>query len=287
MLLIYFSKEDEFSMNVLKTLVPDVKEDYLMYTKEVIFCITSNFLFVTNETIEKDFEKIKKDFNLNGNQNDLEILVISKHKSQHDHHLITLHYTGNFNNAELGGQDYTLSIANTHIFGKLLEKIKESKNPKFFIEATHHGPTLKYPSLFFEIGPNDESYKNKNNIDNYVSILKDLINDANTPGNNAKKKTFCLIGAGHYIDFEEYSKILQKIKEKMPLVDTNELVVGHIMPKYALNQLIENKEKFEILIKEMITKSNANFCVINRSYAKSSDLIAEIIKKEGKEVIKI
>ncbi len=283
MLLVYFSKEDPFSMNIYGKL--NVSESMFMYTDSIFFILVNNFLFLNNQDIENDIKNLEQKYNLI--IDNPELLVISKHKSKHDIDLITLHYTGNYNIAELGGNSYELNPTNQNLFLELMKMIISQKieSPKFFIEATHHGPTLKYKSLFFEIGPNDLSYNNSNNIDLYIKIFKEVIKAYTQREKSENNYIFSLIGAEHYIDLETYNKIIEKIKEK---TNVSDLTIGHIMPKYALLPLLEDKSKLEQMIREMIIKSNADIFVINKSYVKQSELIYEsankVIKEIGKEI---
>lgn len=301
MLLVYFAKTDEFVKNVVKYLNLDSSKELIMYNSQVYFVFgTEKLLFLTEDEINNLTNT------LNIDKKDLEILVISTHKSKHTEHLITLHYTGNYNIAELGGDNYKLNNAATNIFSILKDKIIKNNflDPSFLIEATHHGPTSDIPVCFFEIGPNEIAYQCQNCLEKYCNILKEIIDNYDKIKNQTKlenKKIFILIGAEHYISKIDLEKILNKIKEKTN-INIEQLKIGHIMPKYALHPLllelndnseIKSKNKLKIMFNEMIIKSNADICVINKSYVKSSDMLKEIldeIKKETNkdfEIIKI
>jgi D-aminoacyl-tRNA deacylase len=83
------------------------------------------------------------------------ILFISRHSSVHPTPALTVHVTGNYEAADLGGEPGKLAPAAPAwmhaILGNLAARAPEGYRVSY--EVTHHGPTaLKTPSLFVEIG---------------------------------------------------------------------------------------------------------------------------------------
>lgn len=79
--------------------------------------------------------------------------ILSKHASKANVASLTTHSLGNWNNtAQFGGKPKELSFAAPIA---MLESLKQLGKIEFdaqkTYEATHHGPLLKTPSLFFEI----------------------------------------------------------------------------------------------------------------------------------------
>jgi D-aminoacyl-tRNA deacylase len=83
------------------------------------------------------------------------ILFISRHASVHQTPALTVHVTGNYETADLGGEPGKLAPAAPAwmhaILGNLAARAPEGYRVSY--EVTHHGPTaLSTPSLFVEIG---------------------------------------------------------------------------------------------------------------------------------------
>lgn len=84
-------------------------------------------------------------------------VFLSRHAAAGGKPCFTCHLTGNFGEpkGELGGAARTLSTASAHWLKRFYLALKE-KTGRVSMEATHHGPTLKTPTLFVETG-SDES----------------------------------------------------------------------------------------------------------------------------------
>lgn len=91
------------------------------------------------------------------------LYFLSKHSSAMGVSAFTTHSTGNWSSkAELGGKPGELStaaplamLASLLSFGRIDIPMEKS------YEATHHGPLLTTPSLFIELGGNDETRADK------------------------------------------------------------------------------------------------------------------------------
>jgi D-aminoacyl-tRNA deacylase len=83
------------------------------------------------------------------------IVFISRHTSTHPFPALTVHATGNFRDAALGGEPGTLARAAPAWMHAVLSRLVAYAPPAYRVsyEVTHHGPTdLRTPSLFVEIG---------------------------------------------------------------------------------------------------------------------------------------
>ncbi|MCC7565325.1 MAG: D-tyrosyl-tRNA(Tyr) deacylase [Methanomicrobiaceae archaeon] len=83
------------------------------------------------------------------------ILFISRHASSHPVPALTVHVTGNYGPAELGGEARTLTPAAPELMHAVLNNLAHRAPDGYRVsyEVTHHGPTgLAVPSLFAEIG---------------------------------------------------------------------------------------------------------------------------------------
>lgn len=83
------------------------------------------------------------------------IVFISRHSSRHPVPALTVHVTGNFGSADLGGEARALAPAAPDWMHALLRNLQQNAPDGYRVsyEVTHHGPTdLSTPSLFIEIG---------------------------------------------------------------------------------------------------------------------------------------
>src|SRR5512145_1900536 len=83
------------------------------------------------------------------------VVFISRHSSVNPVPVLTVHITGNFRDAELGGTARTLAPAATGMMQATLRSLAKHcpEGYRVSYEVTHHGPTgLDLPSFFAEIG---------------------------------------------------------------------------------------------------------------------------------------
>lgn len=83
------------------------------------------------------------------------ILFLSRHSSVNPVPVLTVHVTGNYRDAELGGTPRTLPPAAPVVMQAVLRALKRNAPDGYrtSYEVTHHGPTgLAIPSCFVEIG---------------------------------------------------------------------------------------------------------------------------------------
>ncbi|MGB9176367.1 MAG: D-aminoacyl-tRNA deacylase, partial [Methanoregula sp.] len=89
------------------------------------------------------------------------VIFISRHSSVNPVPVLTVHITGNFREAELGGTARTLAPAATAMMQATLRELKKHgpRGYRVSYEVTHHGPTdLSLPSFFVEIGSTEKEW---------------------------------------------------------------------------------------------------------------------------------
>ncbi len=88
----------------------------------------------------------------------------STHKSASNTPCLTAHTPGNWGAAELGGNANTLNFAFASKLKVAAQKLKELSDSSLgwqvSVEVDHHGPSLKKPVLFVEIGSGEEQWRN-------------------------------------------------------------------------------------------------------------------------------
>jgi len=191
------------------------------------------------------------------------IYFLSKHSSAKGIAAFTTHPTGNWTNeAKLGGKPYELSYAAPLEMLGILREFKKADNHGLEIsyEATHHGPLLKTPSLFVEVGGNEESVSNKE----YAKISGEAV--------------YNLI----YNDEIEFSKIAIGIGGTHYPTKFSELALNkgyafaHIMPKHAIEGKGDNVFMLEQAVKR--TKDDVEIAVIDWK-SLNSEIRAKVISK--------
>lgn len=92
------------------------------------------------------------------------IIIAERHTSAKGVASFATHAEGNWSaSAELGGKPKMLSVAAPRAMLSVLSELNRHKTAAIEVtyEATHHGPLLDTPSLFVEVGGNDQALKSK------------------------------------------------------------------------------------------------------------------------------
>ena len=152
------------------------------------------------------------------------LVMLSKHSSAAGIAAFTTHSTGNWGNeAKLGGTPKHLSkAAPLHMLAVLrsLSKIS-AEGMQAVYEATHHGPLLKTPSLFVELGGNKETVENTSLAEKEADAVMQALEAAES-GAAEYSKVVIGIGGTHYPS-----------KFSMLAIQKG-YAFSHIMPKYAI-----------------------------------------------------
>ncbi|MFA4849599.1 MAG: D-aminoacyl-tRNA deacylase [Methanoregula sp.] len=89
------------------------------------------------------------------------VIFLSRHSSVNPVPVLTVHVTGNFGTAALGGSDRTLAPAAPAMMQATLRALAKHcpEGYRVSYEVTHHGPTsLHHPSFFVEIGSTQKEW---------------------------------------------------------------------------------------------------------------------------------
>ena len=164
------------------------------------------------------------------------LIVLSTHKSKQGKPILTAHFPGNWNEAELGGKSRTLNIAYWVKLATLINEINNQAKAKSLdsefqvvLEVDHHGPTCDVPIIFVEIGSTENEWKNKTAGEAIANAVFNVV--TNTETSDSKPKTVFGVGGGHYA--KEFTKAILH----------SNFYVGHILPKYNIDTLAEDTFK--------------------------------------------
>jgi len=164
------------------------------------------------------------------------IIVLSTHKSKAGNPMLTAHFPGNWDKAEMGGKDRMLNIADGKMLKRIIRELniankKHKLDWPLFIEADHHGPSANVPIIFVEIGSTEKEWRNEK----AAMVVAEAVNNAiaktknETKTRDATLETVFGIGGGHYS--KEFTRIA---------LERDDIAIGHICPKYAIESLSED-----------------------------------------------
>ena len=178
-----------------------------------------NFLTLSEGTVDAQY--LQDDFP------DAQLVVfISRHSSQSGKPTLSVHTTGNFGEAELGGLPRKLSIAPAAAMQtalKSLNRLQQKLNLGYEVtyEGTHHGPSLNLPVMFVEWAVSELQWNDLT----AAKAVGDAAMAAIAVFSGAAGEAVLGVGGPHYN---------QKFT-RMALA--GEAAFGHMIPKYALSQV--------------------------------------------------
>ena len=192
--------------------------DFYLVDKEIIY--TENL----------DLEKINKyDF----------VIFASKHQSDKKTKTVSVHTPGNWREAMFGGEKEkickTSALFQKQIFEKLADNVHsyDLKDYEVTLECTHHGPLIKPPCLFIEIGSTETEWTDRRAGFILAKTIKDTITEFKE---NPYNEIAIAIGGPHYCP--NFNKIQ---------LNSN-IAISQIIPQYVFPL----KEE---MIKEAISKT--------------------------------
>lgn len=194
------------------------------------------------------------------------IIFASKHRSKDMRAILTVHSTGNVNEAKFGGTPGKFAQAAPQAVRSLLRSIKmlaENEEYEVTLECTHHGPSdLEVPSVFIEIGSGEAQW-----LDEVAGrIVADailLLKDSDSP-------VAVGFGGTHYAP------------RQTALILSTDVTFGHIFPSHALDELDDS------MIHEAFVRSGADFAYFDRKSMKleQREKLGRMIESSGFEVLK-
>lgn len=193
-------------------------------------------------------------------------VFLSKHSSKAGVDSLTVHPIGNFGENKFGGFKNKLVKTSSYWMKAYFQNLKEKKlDIEVTMEATHHGPYVEKPSMFVEIGSNEEAWKNKK----YAKIVIETLVETFKQDKKKIIPVLC-IGGTHYC-----SSFLK-------IQDTEEYAISHVCPKYSLEELDKN------LLKEVLEKlgSEAIIALDYDGLGKEKQRILSLLKEMNLDFVK-
>lgn len=194
------------------------------------------------------------------------IIFASRHRAKNAIPVLTAHFTGNVDEAKLGGRIGELACAAPYTLRSILRSMKMlAVNEPFTVtmESTHHGPTnIQTPCLYVEIGSTETEWVN----DTAGRIVANAI--LTVEGSDVPIAVG--FGGNHYAP-----------RQTMLLIESG-IAFGHNFPDYKLGKLDRD------IIAQAFEKSDADFAYFDRKSmnANDRDRLEKIINELGYEVLR-
>ena len=143
-----------------------------------------------------------------------DITFLSSHSSSAEVKSLTVHPTGNFGEAILGGKEKSLSMSSPEKMTPALRKLVQAYEGEGFeitLESTHHGPCINVPNYYIEIGTTEREWGDQSAL----KAVKEAVFTDPAPSRN-----FVGVGGGHYMP-----KVTRYVME-------DGINVGHLISKH-------------------------------------------------------
>lgn len=250
------STKDEASVNIKNQLLPHFKKTNKKFDNHSIYLKKNklnDLTLYTTDTESVYCENIDKKINA-----DLFIFA-TKHISKSGIHSLSVHFPGNWGDANLGGRERNLCLAPASFLKEaFLELKKLDRNYEIIQEATHHGPYIEKPVMFIEIGSDITHWKNKTAGKDIANTILKITKDV------PRYKTIMAFGGPHHSP--NFKKIILN----------TEFAISHICPKYNLKDI--DKDMIKQAIKQ--TYEKVNFVVLDwKGLGKEKQRIIKILEK--------
>jgi len=264
--LILSSNEDPASTNIKKELLTQSKWDEIdtLYDNTVyrhsnmkdLVIVTINDKKITHENLEKD---VDEKLGLKPRQ----AIFLSRHRSKTGEPTLTTHPIGNYGEAQFGGKTKTLSKSSPKLMTHLLRILRKNAEQaklyhKVCFEVTHHGPYMKIPTLFVEIGSNEEEWEKFEPAKIIAKSVLELLELYHYEEDFTEDIPVLIgIGGGHYAP--RFTDIVFEKK----------VAFGHMIPSYHIDAGNIDGEIFE---KALQATPDVKGVYINRKSLKKSQV---------------
>jgi D-aminoacyl-tRNA deacylase len=224
MILIVASNKDIASLNIKQQILSHYpfKETLEIFQQDPIYSADLNGKNIILATLSQESVNAQ---NLPESFPDAQIIVfISRHSSASGKPTLSVHTPGNFSEAGLGGLPKLISVSPATAMCDALKELfhwkeKLSLDYEVSYECTHHGPSLKMPAMFVELGSSEEQWSDSKAA---LAVAQSAMTAmANFP--KTANSVVLGIGGTHY-NHKFTSMAL-----------AGEAVFGHMIPKYAVS----------------------------------------------------
>jgi len=262
---IVVSKEDIGGMNIHSRLIEnfDFEETDREYKGNKFWeSKKSNLELLLIDTLHifsEDLDELNSEF----------IIFASRHSSKSGKPTLSVHPVGSWGKAELGGETHELGPASAALMKNYLISLEEKREAlgldfEVSYEATHHGPGLKTPCCFIEIGSVEKQWRDEK----AGMLVAETIMER-----TEFKECKAVIGVGglHYNPY--FTAIALR----------TEYGFSHMCPKYALPHF--NEEMLQKAIDASVEKVEA-VVVGQKGFGREKARIMEFLKEQNLPIFK-
>jgi len=279
--LIISSTIDPASTNIKKSLLEQSTWDesgtfngnivYRHSTMKDVIIVTINDSKILHENLDKE---VKDVLGIEAKQ----AIFISRHTSKTGKPTLTVHPIGNYGKAEFGGKSKILTKASPQLMTYLLRLLKKNaKQAKLYhkvcFEVTHHGPYLDIPTLFIEVGSNEEEWAKQEPAAVVAKSVLEFLDSYHCEKDFSDEMVVLLgVGGGHYAP--RFTDVALEKK----------VAFGHMIPTYQIDAGNIDDEMFE---QALLKTPNVKGIYIHRKSMKKSQVteFKDIFEKKGIPVI--
>ncbi|MFT7615603.1 MAG: D-aminoacyl-tRNA deacylase [Candidatus Woesearchaeota archaeon] len=237
-IIILSSTHDAAGVNIQLKLIDIFEKTDLQFDNHVVYKKeypnSTAYLILTNQQIthaECIDTRIREELQIKADI----LLFATKHASKSEIPSYCVHTQGNWNQADLGGNPQEVASCPVVLKNALYRNLHQHNLQRFDVvnEATHHGPTVKTPSVFIEIG----SIAKQWNDDACGKAIANTIDQTLTTydGEHSSTPVIFGIGGNHTcINYNELSK-------------ENVVLLGHVCPSFHVDAVTVDvlKQAFE------------------------------------------
>jgi len=257
MILIVTSDKDEAGTNIRDQSMKMMEWEDLgnkIWRHEDIIMTSIDDYHLYHDSIDSELEK-KLDVKFDV------VIFASKHKSESGMKTLSVHPVGNYSKPDFGGMEKTLVNASPHFMTTALRIMKEKNKADYHVcfEVTHHGPYLKTPAFFIEIGSDENAWKDEK----AGKVIAETIIE--TVKNPEKYPVLIGVGGGHYAPRFTELALSKKVS------------FAHMLPKHQIGNIDEK------MVEEVIEKSKPDFVYFHRKGIRGEDYrrLKDIFESKG------
>ncbi len=216
------STEDPASQNIadrLRELVPWEKKGLFDGTRvlahEDLRLITLDELHLESENLDRRLPPSLADPEL--------VIFLSRHASESGTPTLSVHPIGNFADAPYGGKPGHVVPSHPAWMAGLFDQLRQADPDGYEVtyEATHHGPYLDAPTLFYELGSDEDAWQDED----AARVLAEALLEARP----LAQRPVLWVGGGHYCP------------QVNDAVRAGTIAPGHILPGWAAGQGVSDE----------------------------------------------
>jgi len=197
-----------------------------------------------------------------------ELLVFaSKHAGETDE-LLTAHHTGNFGDAEYGGESGRFARAAPNAHRAVVHALAAHAPEGYDVgmECTHHGPTeVGVPSMFVEVGSAEPQWRDDAAARAVAEAILDLRGvPPDAPSEAGTRRQLVGFGGGHYVP--RFGRVVRE----------TDWAVGHIGAGWCLDALdgfADDDRQYDAVIERAFAESGAEYALVTGDHP---DLVERI-----------